>query len=267
MGNFLRLFGNFHLAAPFRREILDPPLIRSRSNCKLWAKNTPWISYPKCIGDSKFKSILMPTNIKLLFTHLNSKCQNDSRNKNKMKRSHCHCCYSQGRREWPRAATDVSKDTSPPIVKISRFTHNYSTEFRYHRVYSSVLRYHAQWKQDGIPVDIVPPACHTCFGGHHWMSGEGGRGGHVLWCTSSTPSPVDRQTPVKTLPFRNFVTHTGFPLDLENLEKWEYTWETWKYHGILKNLINIMEKWHETWKNLVATKNSPLTPLKQYKIH
>ena len=27
-----------------------------------------------------------------------------------------------------------------------------------------------------------------------------------------------------------------------------------------------MEKWHETWKNLVATKNSPLTPLKQYKI-
>ena len=25
-----------------------------------------------------------------------------------------------------------------------------------------------------------------------------------------------------------------------------------------------MEKWHETWKNLVATKNLPLTPLKQY---
>ena len=71
----------------------------------------------------------MQTNIKLLFTHLNSKCQNDSRNKNKMKGSHCHCCYSQGRREWPRAATDVCKDTSPPIVKISRFTHNYSTEF------------------------------------------------------------------------------------------------------------------------------------------
>ena len=39
-----------------------------------------------------------------------------------------------------------------------------------------------------------------------------------------------------------------------------------KYHGILKNLINIMEKLHETWKNFVATKNSPLTPLKQYKI-
>ena len=35
---------------------------------------------------------------------------------------------------------------------------------------------------------------------------------------------------------------TGFPLDLENLEKREYTWKTWKYHGILKNLINIMEK-------------------------
>ena len=28
-----------------------------------------------------------------------------------------------------------------------------------------------------------------------------------------------------------------------------------------------MEKWHETWKNLMATKNPPLTPLKQYKIH
>ena len=27
-----------------------------------------------------------------------------------------------------------------------------------------------------------------------------------------------------------------------------------------------MKKWHETWKNLVATKNSPLTLLKQYKI-
>ena len=28
-----------------------------------------------------------------------------------------------------------------------------------------------------------------------------------------------------------------------------------------------MEKWYETWKNLVATKNSPLIPLKQYKIY
>ena len=27
-----------------------------------------------------------------------------------------------------------------------------------------------------------------------------------------------------------------------------------------------MEKLHKTWKNLVAAKNSPLTPLKQYKI-
>ena len=52
------------------------------------------------------------------------------------------------------------------------------------------------------------------------------------------------------------ITKTGFPLNLENLEKWEYTWKTWKYHGILKNLINIMEKWHETWKDLVVTKNS-----------
>ena len=60
------------------------------------------------------------------------------------------------------------------------------------------------------------------------------------------------------------VKYAGFLLDLENLEKWGYTW---KYHGILKNLINIMEKWHKTWKNLVATNNSPLTPLKQIKIH
>ena len=27
-----------------------------------------------------------------------------------------------------------------------------------------------------------------------------------------------------------------------------------------------MKKWYETWKNLMATKISPLTPLKQYKI-
>ena len=66
---------------------------------------------------------------------------------------------------------------------------------------------------------------------------------------------------------KNKVQHSGFPLDLENLEKWGYTWKTWKYHGILKKKINIMEKWHETWKNLMATKNSLLTPLKQHKIH
>ena len=38
---------------------------------------------------------------------------------------------------------------------------------------------------------------------------------------------------------------SGFPLDLENLEKWDFTSKTWKYHGILKNLIDIMEKM--TW--------------------
>ena len=27
----------------------------------------------------------------------------------------------------------------------------------------------------------------------------------------------------------------GFPLELENVEKWAYTSKTWKYHGILKN--------------------------------
>ena len=27
-----------------------------------------------------------------------------------------------------------------------------------------------------------------------------------------------------------------------------------------------MKKWNGTWKNLMATKISPLTPLKQYKI-
>ena len=34
---------------------------------------------------------------------------------------------------------------------------------------------------------------------------------------------------------------------------------TWKYE-FLKNLINIMEKWYQTWKNWVGTKNTPLTP-------
>ena len=43
-----------------------------------------------------------------------------------------------------------------------------------------------------------------------------------------------------------FGPKSGFPLDLENLEKWEYTLKTWKYRGILEILINIMEKWHET---------------------
>ena len=50
---------------------------------------------------------------------------------------------------------------------------------------------------------------------------------------------------------------SGSSLDLENLEKWEYTWKTWKNHGILKNWINIMEKLYETWKNWVATKHTP----------
>ena len=55
------------------------------------------------------------------------------------------------------------------------------------------------------------------------------------------------------------------------------TWKTWKneghlenleiFDGILKNLIFIMEKWHETWKNLRAIKIGPMTPLKQYFIH
>ena len=58
---------------------------------------------------------------------------------------------------------------------------------------------------------------------------------------------------------------SGFPLDLEkmrvHLENLEISWNFEKfnkYHGKM------------TWnlgKNLVATKNSPLTPLKQYKIH
>ena len=34
----------------------------------------------------------------------------------------------------------------------------------------------------------------------------------------------------------------GFPLDLENLEKWEYTWKTWKYHEILKKMLWNLEK-------------------------
>ena len=93
-------------------------------------------------------------------------------------------------------------------------------------------------KQVCIPVGCVPPACWP----HPSMHYAGGclPGGYAPGgCVADTP-PVN----------------AGFPLDLENLGKWEYTWKTWKYHGILKNLINIMEKWHETWKNLVATKNS-----------
>ena len=54
------------------------------------------------------------------------------------------------------------------------------------------------------------------------------------------------------------------------------TWKTWKNEstpGKLEISWNFEKfnkyhgKWHETWKNLVATKHSPLTPLKQYKIH
>ena len=54
------------------------------------------------------------------------------------------------------------------------------------------------------------------------------------------------------------------------------TWKTWKNESTPGKPGNIMEfekfnkyhgKWHETWENLVATKNSPLTPLKQYKIY
>ena len=67
--------------------------------------------------------------------------------------------------------------------------------------------------------------------------------------------------------------HRGFHLSWQGSHstwktwKNECTWKNWKYHGILKNSVNIMKKLHETWKNLVATKNSPLTPLKQYRIH
>ena len=64
--------------------------------------------------------------------------------------------------------------------------------------------------------------------------------------------------------FLNLISQQGSHLTWKNKE---YTWKIWKYHGILNILINIMEKLHETWKKLVATKNSPLTPLKQYKIH
>ena len=82
-----------------------------------------------------------------------------------------------------------------------------------------------------------------------------------------SPTGYTKESASHVVNTRVTYTLTGFPLDLENLEKWGYTWKTWKYHGILKNLINIMEKWHETWKNLMATENSPLTPLKQCKIH
>ena len=42
--------------------------------------------------------------------------------------------------------------------------------------------------------------------------------------------------------------------------KWQYTCKTWKYHGILKKLINIMGKWHETWKTWWLLKIHPWLP-------
>ena len=44
--------------------------------------------------------------------------------------------------------------------------------------------------------------------------------------------------------------------------KWEYTLKTWKYHGILKNLMKIMEKWYETWKKIWWPVKFPQNPLK-----
>ena len=61
----------------------------------------------------------------------------------------------------------------------------------------------------------------------------------VLWvlpgslpgeCAQCIPCPVGT-----TREPTGWVYSAGFPLDLKNLEKWEYTWKTWKYHGILKN--------------------------------
>ena len=130
--------------------------------------------------------------------------------------------------------------------------------------------------EEGLSVESQPPTFQPLPGFlFSWVQiwtflGVGGGQARVgLWSQGGSPLvicdwPMTFQAEVM------LGTPTGFPLDLEimeNLEKWEYTWKTWKYHGILTNLINIMEKWHETWKNLVAIKNSPLTPLKQYKIH
>ena len=47
-------------------------------------------------------------------------------------------------------------------------------------------------EQECIPVGCVPPACQTLFCG--------------ITCPVGVPThPMDRQTPVKTLPSRNFV--------------------------------------------------------------
>ena len=42
---------------------------------------------------------------------------------------------------------------------------------------------------------------------------------------------------------------------------------TWKNESTPEKFNKYHGKCHETWKNLVATKNSPLTPLKPYKIN
>ena len=71
----------------------------------------------------------------------------------------------------------------------------------------------------------------------------------------------DTGTDSDSCSMRRVPTRPGKPgkmrVHLENLEiSWNFQ-KFNKYHG----------KWHETWKNLMATKNSPLTPLKQNKIH
>ena len=49
----------------------------------------------------------------------------------------------------------------------------------------------------GVP---GPGVC-AWSGGGAWSGGEGG----IPACTEAEPPPVDRQTPVKTLPWPNFV--------------------------------------------------------------
>ena len=91
----------------------------------------------------------------------------------------------------------------------------------------------------------------------------------MIQLSSSDVNDKNKAATPMQIKFRGFLVFSilvfaGFPLDLENLEnleKGEYTWKTWKYHGILKKLINIMENYIKPGKILSATKNLPLNQI------
>ena len=97
------------------------------------------------------------------------------------------------------------------------------------------------------PGEGVPVQCQVWLGGGVLLSSP--------W--SGTPPWTDTLcvwAVIKLFVVSGTLHISGFPHNLENLEKWEYTWKTWNYHGILENLIKIIKKLSETWKNLASNK-------------